>query len=39
MSNISVSIDETKEFKLVKTIFSNFKNPIQVSYKKLLKSF
>ena len=38
MSNISVTIDEKKEFKLVEKIFSNFKNPIKVSYKKLLKS-
>ena len=35
MSNISVSIDETKEFKLVKIIFSNFKT----QYKFLIKNF
>ena len=38
LSKISVSIDQKKDFNFVRKIISKFKNPIQVSYKTLLKS-
>lgn len=37
LANISLSIDTLKEYKFVKNIFKNFKNPIRVSYKKILQ--
>lgn len=38
MNKFSVSIDEKKDYQLVKKIFSKFKDPINVSYKTLLKT-
>ena len=38
MSSLNVSIDKKKDFKFVKKIFSKFKDPVNVSFKTLLKS-
>ncbi len=35
-SNLNVSVDTKKDFKLVKKIFSRYKDPIKISYKSLL---
>lgn len=37
LDNLSLSIDTLKEYKFVKNVFKNLKNPITVSYKKILK--
>lgn len=37
LDNMSLSIDTLEEYKFVKNIFKNFKDPIKVSYKKILR--